>query len=159
MSVNAILAVDEKYGIGYRNGLPWPHSKRDMKWFSDNTRGHVVVMGRTTWESLGCKALPKRVNIVISNSDVEGADKVVRGDMKTILADLREEYPSQYIWVMGGANIYEQALPYCEKLYLTTFKQEYRCDTYIDDYELNKFDKLIHREEEDNELVIEIRGR
>ena len=158
MSVNAILAVDSNYGIGYENGLPWPHSKRDMKWFSDNTRGHVVVMGRTTWESLGCKALPQRVNIVISNREIQGADKVVSGDLETVLADLQKEYSGQYIWVIGGANIYEQALPYCEKLYLTTFKREFKCDTYIGEQKLNEFDKSIHREEDD-ELIIEIRGR
>jgi len=158
MSVNAILAVDKNYGIGYENNLPWPFSKKDMKWFSDNTRGHVVVMGRATWESLGSKPLPMRTNVVISNREIENADLVVSGDVSEIIERLSKEYSGQYIWIIGGANIYEQALPYCDKLYLTTMKGTYITDTKVSKRQISKFRKVIHREEDDD-LIIEIRGR
>lgn len=66
MTVNAILACDTEHGIGKNGGLPWPHNPADMKWFADNTRDGVVVMGRKTWDSLGNMRLKGRVNVVLS---------------------------------------------------------------------------------------------
>ena len=54
--INMILAVDELGGIGYKNGLPWPKIKEDLEWFKQLTEENVVVMGSTTWKSLGVHA-------------------------------------------------------------------------------------------------------
>ena len=102
MSINAILAVDDNLGLGFESGLPWPTNKEDMKWFSDNTRGNVVVMGRATWESLNCQKLPNRLNVVISNHDLEGPDVVISGDMNSILFMLENKYPENDIYVIAS---------------------------------------------------------
>lgn len=134
MTINAILAHDEEYGIGLKNELPWPRSDADMKWFQDCTKGHVVVMGRRTWESLGNKKLPNRINVVVTRSKLSGGtpDKVCAGSLSEILHSLKLEYPHLKIWVIGGAEIYKQAIPICDNLYTTQFKGVFEADTHMD---------------------------
>ena len=159
MSVNAILAMDDNLGIGFNNDLPWPRMKKDMKWFRECTSGHVIVMGRNTWESFGCKPLPNRTNIVISSSKPEGDPDVwYAGDMKMILEELQEDYPDLHIFVIGGANIYRQALPYCDKLYVTNIKGVYKCDTFMYNVDFNGFDVREYIDADEN-MTIQIRGR
>lgn len=159
MTINAIVACDTKYGIGYKNDLPWERNDADMKWFRENTLGHVVVMGSNTWRSLGCKKLPKRFNHVITRQGAEGsADGWHYGDMGTILNSIRNLYPGLKIWIIGGADVYRQALPYCNNLYLTKFKKEYECDTYLDRAWVQPFIKLTG-EKNTEECTFSIWGR
>jgi dihydrofolate reductase len=132
MTVNAILAHDDKYGIGKDGNLPWPHNPADMKWFRDCTNGHVVIMGRKTWESLGSKKLPNRTNIVVTRSEIEGNyDGKYFGDISKLIQMVRSEYPDLKIWIIGGADIYKQALPFCDNIYLTHVSGDYNCDTFV----------------------------
>lgn len=137
MTVNAILAHDDKHGIGKDGYLPWPHNAADMKWFRDNTKNGVVIMGRKTWESIGSKKLSNRINVVVSNGkflhpNEGGPDHVLEGDLgsavKVLLPNL---YPELKLWIIGGANIYEQTLPFCDNIYLTHFKGDYECDAFV----------------------------
>lgn len=132
MTVNAILAHDDKYGIGKNGGLPWPHNSADMKWFRECTNGHVVVMGRRTWESLGNKKLPNRTNIVVTRSEIEGEpDCKYYGDMSKLISLIKVDYPDLKTWIIGGADIYKQTLHLCDSIYLTHFKGDYECDTFV----------------------------
>lgn len=144
MTLNAILATDLRGGIGKNNSLPWPHHSEDMKWFRQNTMGGIVVMGRNTWDSLGRKKLPGRINIVITTSSIQGdPDAIYFGEMQKLLQTIHSDYPNKTVWIIGGANIYKQALPYCDNLYLTKFKQEYDCDAFVDRESLLPFQKLV----------------
>lgn len=158
MSVNAILAVDANFGLGFENGLPWPTNKKDMKWFSDNTRGNVVVMGRKTWESLNCQKLPNRINVVISNKDIDGPDVVIGGDIGEILSMLENKNPDKKIFVIGGADLYRQALPHCDKVYITTLKSAYRCDSFVYGHHLAPF-VVCEYLDDDKDMTIQIRSR
>lgn len=146
--INAILACDTEYGIGKNGGLPWPHNPEDMKWFAQNTRDSVVVMGRKTWESLGNTRLKGRVNVVLSNDStlVQGNPDVVfsvgPNEMQKLLQNLEMEYDPKKIWIVGGGEIYRQALPFCNNLYLTRFKESYDCDTFVDKSLFSPFQKL-----------------
>jgi dihydrofolate reductase len=132
MTVKAILAHDEKYGVGKNGALPWPHNPADMKWFRECTDGHIVIMGRKTWESLGNKKLPNRTNIVVTRSQLEGKpDGVYSGDMRELISMLKSEYPDLKIWIIGGADIYQQTLPFCESIYVTKIPGDYGCDTFV----------------------------
>ena len=64
--IKAILACDEDWGIGKDGDMPWPHNPADLKWFKENTTGGVVVMGKSTWDGLPFKPLPKRENIIVT---------------------------------------------------------------------------------------------
>lgn len=132
MSINAILAHDDNYGIGKNGELPWPHNPADMKWFRECTNGHVVIMGRKTWESLGNKKLPNRTNIVVTRSDITGTpDGKYYGEMDKLIRMIRLEYPDLKIWIIGGADIYKQTLHLCDNIYLTHVPGDYQCDTFV----------------------------
>lgn len=159
MSINAILAVDNNMGIGYKNSLPWPHNKVDMKWFSDCTTGQVIIMGKNTWESFGNKSLPNRINIVVSSKKPEGKPTTwYGGDIEMILEEIKEDYPNLNIFVIGGANLYSQALPYCNRIYITLLKKSYRCDTFINSQYLKDFSILEYFKQYDD-MNIQIRRK
>ena len=143
MSVSAILACDKNWGIGKNNDLPWPRNDHDMKWFRENTLGGVVVMGRKTWESLGSKPLPKRINIVVTSQDLMSGEvkpnATWSGHMHDCIQYLSNTYTDQKIWIIGGANIYNQAVPYCDHVYLTRFDESYDCDAFFDSSHLDRF--------------------
>ena len=140
VTVNVILATDINFGIGYEGDMPWPHNKEDMAWFKQNTNEDIVVMGRKTWDSIGQKKLPNRTNVVITSKELEGADHVFSGDMGDIIEKVKGLYLADTdIWIMGGAEIYHQAIPYADKLYLTTFNKHYKCDTYVEEDIVVKF--------------------
>src|SRR5579859_5349944 len=105
--LKAIAAMSENRVIGQGNQIPW-HLPEDFKWFKKMTTGHVLVMGRKTFESIG-KPLPNRETIVLSRSGFHYPG------VRTI-ADLRELDPareSRRIFICGGAQIYAHALPLC----------------------------------------------
>ena len=159
MSINAILAMDDNMGIGFENDLPWPRMNKDMKWFRESTTGNVVVMGRNTWESFGNEPLPNRVNIVVTNREVEGnPDGVMSGYIPDLLDIIQGRYPQLDIFVIGGANIYRQALPHCDKLYITRIKGVYKCDTFMYSNDFEGFDVQEYIDADEN-MTIQIRGR
>jgi dihydrofolate reductase len=157
MTVNAILACDLDFGIGNEGNLPWPKNERDMQWFRDHTLGHVVLMGRTTWESIGSKPLPKRQNVVVTSKTID-ADFTMSGDMGQIIQYVKGLYDGLHIWIIGGADIYEQAIPYCDKLYLTKMNKKYKCDRYVESDIITKFPVIEHWSE-DKEMTFQIRRR
>jgi dihydrofolate reductase len=137
MIVNAILAHDDNYGIGKDGKMPWPHNDADMKWFRECTINGVVIMGRKTWESIGSKPLPNRINVVVSNRDFPhpkdgGPDHVLSGDLlEGIQVLITELYPDSKIWIIGGADIYRQSMIICDNIYVTKFPSDYDCDTFV----------------------------
>lgn len=131
--VSAIAAVDNNYGIGYKNELLC-HIKEDLKYFKRLTTKNVVVMGRKTWDSLPKKPLPNRINIVITNSVksktlIDGAIFITLSAFKNLLKEIRREYN---IFIIGGAQIYKELLPYCDYAYITRiYKSFENVDTYF----------------------------
>ena len=135
--ISAILAVSENGVIGKDGKLPWPHIPEDMKWFMNITLNNVVVMGSKTWFSLGIKKpLPNRLNYVVTTQPASGfieADGVICGkNLCEELIGLALQHPQKDITIIGGANIYNQCFPLCEKIYLTKVYGKYDGDTYID---------------------------
>lgn len=135
--ISAIMAVDERGGIGKDSGLPWPTIREDMQWFREKTLGQLVVMGRKTWQSLGSHApLPDRLNVVVTSQplkSVSGAIGTLYGDnLCQAIKSFERSYDDREIIVMGGAEIYTQLFPVCEKLYITRIPGVYECDTYLD---------------------------
>lgn len=113
----AIAAMAENRVIGRGNQIPW-HLPADFRWFKQLTTGHILVMGRRTFESIG-KPLPQRLTCVLSRSlqHLEGA-RVIRD-----LADLDPAEETRRIFICGGAEVYALALPFCSDLYLTHVKR------------------------------------
>lgn len=122
--ISLIAAVAQNGVIGDRNALLW-HISEDLKHFKTLTTGHPVVMGRKTWESLG-RPLPNRVNVVITRQAIEipGCRVVHSLDEAVALFAADEE-----IFIIGGAQIYAEALPRARRFYLTRVFRDYEGDT------------------------------
>lgn len=122
--ISIIVAVAENGVIGDRNGLLW-HITEDLRRFKALTTGHPVVMGRLTYESLG-RPLPNRENVVITRQDVEIPGCRVVHSLEEAVALFP---PQEEVFVIGGAQIYAQALPSADRFYLTRVFHPYRGDT------------------------------
>lgn len=139
--INCIVAVDKGQGIGYKNSMPWPHLPGDMTWFKQQTMNNIVIMGRKTWESLGCKNLPNRINIVISRLPVQGCHQSFNST-EAALSYCKKLFAAKEIYVIGGGIIYEQFLPSIERFLITEIEEQYECDVFFDiEYVKNKFIK------------------
>lgn len=127
MSLSIIVAVDENYGIGKDNQLPW-YLPADLKYFKAVTTGHTIIMGRKTYESMG-KALPNRRNIVISRQ------RALQLSDAELVHSLEEAVslctPEEEAFVIGGAEIFKQALPLISTMYITRIKHKFDADTYL----------------------------
>lgn len=126
--INMIVAMSKNGVIGNNNDLPWG-LKGDLKYFKEVTTGNTIVMGRKTYESIG-KPLPNRKNIVLTRNDIniEGVEI-----FNSVIEVLRYsyEYPNESVFVIGGAEIYDQFLPYADKIYITEIEEEIDGDTYF----------------------------
>ena len=129
----AIAAMARNRVIGVDNKLPW-HLPEDFKWFKNKTMGHTLVMGRKTYESIG-KPLPGRDTIVLSRSNAAISGVNLCSSLQSI-ADMTF---SGDLYFCGGAQIYEQVLPYCSDLFLTLVHCEPEGDTHFPDFE-NKYE-------------------
>ena len=118
-----IACISKKHrAIGYQNRLLYTIPS-DMTRFRMLTTGHVIIMGRKTFESLPNGALPNRHNIVISKTREQIAGCEVFGSLEEAL-EARKEAAEDECFIIGGASIYEQALPFADKLYLTIVEKE-----------------------------------
>jgi dihydrofolate reductase len=132
--IRAILACDDHGGVSKNGTLPWPHNSTDLKWFKDNTAGHVVVMGSTTWEDPHMpRPLPKRTNILVTTrkEDYPGADGYISGDLNAEVQEIADATPGLITWVIGGPNIIEQTLGVIDEFYISRIPGEYACDTFL----------------------------
>lgn len=134
MTIAAIVATDLNQGIGKNNQLLW-HLPADLKFFKETTMGCPVIMGRKTYESIG-RLLPGRRNILITRSSdyrVEGAE--IYHSLENAFASCHEPK----VFVIGGADIFRQAMPYITQIYRTVVEARFDADTFIDDIDRNAF--------------------
>ena len=116
MQKNIIVAISDNNAIGKNNELLW-HISEDLRFFRRTTLGWPVIMGRKTFESIG-RALPGRVNVVISRSFTTGEDVEVVGSLEEAFATA-ESTNLEKCFVMGGGQIYAQALEQADRLVVT----------------------------------------
>ncbi|MBW7902314.1 MAG: dihydrofolate reductase [Rhodocyclaceae bacterium] len=128
--VSLIAAMDRRRLIGRDNALPW-RLPEDLRHFKATTLGKPVIMGRKTWESLG-RPLPERRNIVVSrNAGYAAAGAELAASLPAALAragDVDEAF------VIGGAELYRQALPLAQRLYLTEIDAEFAGDAWFPEF-------------------------
>lgn len=132
--IKAILACDDKGGVSKDGTLPWPNNSTDLRWFKDNTAGHIVVMGSTTWEDPHMpRPLPKRVNVLCTSrkEDFPGAHLYLNGDIKTMIKELASQNEGLIIWIIGGPKIIEQTIDIIDEFYLSRIPGDFDCDTHL----------------------------
>ena len=147
-----IAAVDRNGAIGKGGKLPW-HYSADMKFFKETTTGHAIVMGRKTWETLG-KPLKNRLNIVLSRTaDLEPRESLlVLRDVDSVLS-LNESLTTD-LFVIGGAQIYQEFLPHIDKWLITEVPLAVKgADAFMPEGYLQGF-KNVTSQQLDQELVV-----
>lgn len=140
IDLKMIVAMDAGGGIGKDGKLPWPPHKKDFARFKELTMGSQVIMGRKTFEEIESlrlgrdpdttELLPGRESFVVSSRNISTKMKITV--VKSLLDAIKyynEETKS--IYILGGLQLYTEALPYVKTLYLTQFDQYYECDRHL----------------------------
>jgi len=134
--MNAIVAVDQKWGIGCGGELLFSIPE-DMKFFKNKTENKVVVMGHWTLKSLpGSKPLKNRVNIVLSKNARLKLDSVIVCNCIEQLLSIVSKYNPDDVFVIGGQELYSQLLDYCSHLYVTKVNAEEMADRFFPNIDL-----------------------
>jgi len=167
--------MDQKRGIGKDNKIPW-HLKDDLIKLKRLTKDHVVILGRKTYDSMvfyynrSGKPMPGKLYIVVTHDEgykptrdnaqvAHSLDKAFK-IANVILSGAKnlqirsfvlrpQDDKKREIFIIGGGQIYNQALPYADKLYLTKVEGDYKCDTFFPDY--SAFKKVVFEESKDSE--------
>jgi dihydrofolate reductase len=125
--ISLIAAMNRRRAIGKENALLW-HLPRDMRWFRETTTGKPVIMGRSTFESIG-RPLPRRTNVVLTRRvDFSASGCIVAATLDDALA-AAGEVPE--IMVIGGAQVYLQFLPRADRVYLTHVDNDLEGDAWF----------------------------
>lgn len=141
MIISLIAAIGKNRELGLGNKLPW-HLPDDLKRFKEITRGHIVIMGRKTYESIG-RLLPDRKNIIITrNKDFKVEGAVVVSNFEEALGECTGE---DEVFVIGGGEIFSLALPYADKMYLTHVETKLPSDAFFPEYNLDEW-KIVNEE-------------
>lgn len=141
--INLIAALDTGRVIGKNNDLVWKGVPGDMKRFVALTVGHPIIMGRKTFESMGSKPLPNRTNIVITRNPAFTAPNCTIAPFLEEAVEKASAVNDQ-IFVIGGGEIYQQAIGIAKRLYLTVIDAKAEGDVFFPEY--NDWKKVVKEE-------------
>jgi dihydrofolate reductase len=138
--ISAIVATGENNVIGKDNTLIW-HLPADMKFFKEKTNGHCIITGRKNYESIPEKfrPLPNRTNIVITRQKDYHAPGAIVVDSVTKAIDTAKKTKDPEIFIIGGAEIFRQALDITDRIYLTEIKQAFEGDVFFPQLNMNEW--------------------
>lgn len=157
MKISLIAAIGKNRELGKDNKLLW-NLPEDLKRFRDITRGHPIIMGRKTFESIG-RVLPGRLNIVITRNQEsriknQEKDLMYVGSLEEGIEAAKSWLNTKYsipntdeheVFIIGGGQIFEQAIGMADKLYLTVVDGDFEADTYFPQYDV--FNHIAHEQE------------
>lgn len=139
MIISMIAAMGKNRVIGKDNEMMWRLPK-EWAYFKETTIGHCIVFGRKNLEAQG-RALPNRTNIVMTrNKDFTHEDCVVVNSLEAAIAYARGEGEEE-VFICGGGQVYEQALPLCERIYLTVVDYEEKGEVYFPEFDESQFER------------------
>ena len=152
-TIAAVVAIGKNRELGKGGKLLW-HIPDDLKRFKRLTKGHPIIMGRKTFESIVGYVggpLPDRTNIVVTRNpdvyrDLRNPDILVAGSLEEAIDIAKQQPGADEIHIGGGAELYKQALPMIDKLYLTLIDAEGEADSFFPPYE-HLFAKKVFEEE------------
>jgi dihydrofolate reductase len=140
--ISIVAAMARNRAIGIRGAMPW-HLPRELRHFKETTMGKPIVMGRKTWESIG-RALPGRQNLVVSRNPEFRADGCEIA--QSLEAAVRQARGDE-VMVIGGGQLYEQALPVADRMVLTLVDCEPDADTWFPQWPETEWEQVSSREE------------
>ncbi len=152
MIVSAIVAVSQNGFIGKDNQIPW-YLSSDLKYFKRTTLGHHIIMGRKSYDSIG-RPLPKRTNLVVSRNPFLAISGCVVVHSIEEALDYAAQHGEEEVFIIGGGAIYNQSLPFWDRLYLTEVHAEVEGDVRFPDWDPNQWDLVFqedHPQDEKND--------
>lgn len=152
--MRAIFHADKNWGIGKGNDLMFS-IPMDMKFFRETTSGKVIVMGRNTLRSLpNGKPLKNRTNIVLSPDSI--AEDVIHVHSLDELFEELKKYPSEDVYVIGGASVYRTLIPYCSEIFVTKVDADGQADVFVPNLDEDENFELVSQSEPmcDNGYII-----
>ena len=144
MIVSLIAALASNRAIGKDNALLW-QLPEDLRHFRETTRGKPVIMGRKTWESLPdpFRPLPGRHNIVVSHDPAyQASGATLAGSLDDALRQAAAQTNAEEVFVIGGEQLYRQALPLADRLYLTEIEQNFAGDVFFPDVQPHDWEEI-----------------
>lgn len=144
--ISLIVAIDINRNIGKDGKLLW-HIPEDLSRFKKLTMGKPIIMGRKTYDSIG-RPLPGRKNIVITRQNLSLKDVVIVHSLQDALSEAEKENPDE-IFIIGGQQIYEQAMGLADRIYLTIVNASFNGDTKFPEY--SAFNKIIDEKKMTND--------
>ena len=148
--ISIIAAIGKNRELGLKNGLVF-NIKEDMKYFKETTTGHPVIMGLNTYNSIG-HPLKNRKNYVASFHATNLPEEVTQvTDLHAFLKD--HQTTNEEIFVIGGATIYRESLPYAKHLYLTEIDSAAEADVFFPEFDKKKYDKTVIKKGQQDDLT------
>ena len=144
--ISLIAAMDKNNVIGYNNDMPWS-LPNDLKHFKELTSHSTIIMGRKTYESIG-RPLPNRKNIILSRSGYETNDDV---EVISSIDEIKKLAKQEEVFVIGGGTIYEQVIPFADRLYITRIDAELKGDTYFPQFSETEWQVIDEKDGVQNE--------
>ncbi|MEZ5013775.1 MAG: dihydrofolate reductase [Chitinophagales bacterium] len=140
MILSAIVAVAQNNVIGMQGDMPWPKMSADLKYFKEKTFGKWCILGRKTYNALGNKVLPG-INFIIITRDTNfrSADSLVVHSLQEAI-DHPAIWQEEEVMVLGGGEIYKQAMPLLDRVYCTRIGASFAGDTYFPDIDANNWE-------------------
>ena len=149
MKTVIIAALSKNRVIGRNNTIPW-HYPADMKHFRRTTKGHPVVAGRKTYESFKIRPLLGRLNFILTRNPDYTSDEgvIICQDLDQVVATVKER-SAEKLFILGGAEIYNLALPLTDEMILTHLPIEVEGDAYFPQWDEAEWEVAEERREED----------
>jgi dihydrofolate reductase len=143
MRVSLIAAMARNRVIGRDNRVPW-HLPPDLRRFKQLTLGHLLIVGRKTFESIGCRPLPGRRMVVVTHQEGYAAEgvRVVRSIDEALALGRGDDE----VFVAGGTEIYRQTLPVADRIHLTLIEEDFPGDAYFPEFDPAEW-RLVERED------------
>lgn len=136
--------------IGNKGQIPW-HISSDLKYFKKLTTGHVVIMGRKTYESIG-RPLPNRINIVVSTKMQCPDGVIVVPSFEMAILEAKKSYPDKDIYLIGGNSIYKNGACLVDKMFITEIGMEFEGDTKFVDFDKARWDMEVVEDHSDETI-------
>lgn len=162
-TISLIAAMTGSRVIGKNNNLPWKISE-DLNLFKKITMGNILIMGRKTYESIG-KPLPGRKNFIITSTaahhqaDSSQADSLFENGKPYYFSSFSDAASAAAVtdgnpFIIGGASIYAQSIPYADQMYLSVVKKEYEGDAYFPDFDPDEW--VLSEERDFGDFVLKV---
>lgn len=145
--ISSIAAISKNNVIGNKGIIPWS-IKGEQKRFKDLTTGKTIIMGRRSYEEIG-KPLPNRKTILISNSlNIAEENCITVSSLSEALSIIKD---GEEVFIAGGGSVYEEAMPFVDRIYLTVIEIEVEGDTFFPSIDTSRF-QMVYEEKIDGEI-------